>query len=120
MRILQESSTDEVLGSTVVTSLRKRAATVVGVFLLATSFTLAGGPAAAASPSTGLPYCGGQRPGSCPGWPPGPGMHLMCGGLPGMCPGDRPGPGQTRRHLAERPDTVPFTRCAGQTPGICP
>ncbi len=115
MSILQKSSTNLVIGSTAVTSLRKRTATVVGAALLAASFALSGGPAATAALADEPHFvCGGERPGPCPeapGWF--RSRHLTCGGLPGMCPGDRPGPGQSR-------DSVQLTRCAGQTPGICP
>lgn len=105
MSILQVSSTDEVLSSTPIKSSSKRAATVVGAFLLATSFTLAGSPAAGASPtpmnnhmwSTGNDdlNCGGGPPGPCPerpGWlvEPSPSTNVVryCGGQsPGICPG---------------------------------
>lgn len=121
MSILQKSSTDEVLGSTVVTSLRRRTATVVGAFLLATSFALAGGPAAAAAPDF-RPDCGDQRSGPCTeprghhtddwdGW--------WCGN-PGQCPGYHHGHGQTSKLSVDGLGDVPVTRCAGRTPGICP
>lgn len=121
MSILRVSSMDEALHSARIKSLSKRAATMVGTLVLATSFALAGGPSAAASPVADLrPDCGGNRPGACPGWPPGPGMsqtHHMCGGgTPGMCPGWPPGPGRPPVSL----NNGPVARCGGQTPGICP
>ncbi|MGH3936336.1 MAG: hypothetical protein ACRDS1_15390 [Pseudonocardiaceae bacterium] len=90
------------------TSLPRRIATAAAMFLLATAFALASAatataaPAAMAghtlsSPADGGAYCGGQQPGSCPGWP---GWH-------------NPG--------APSPAGQPLAaRCGGEVPGVCP
>lgn len=93
------------------TSLPRRFATAAAMVLLAVifalTFALAGAPAATASAlvtgdtllstADGGAYCGGERPGSCPGWP---GWHN-----PGA-----PSPDHGTR----------AARCGGEVPGVCP
>lgn len=63
MRIPKARPVGEASRSVRVKSLRKRIVTVVGTFLVATAFGLAGAPAATAAPASG--DCNGDYPGCC-------------------------------------------------------
>lgn len=63
MSISQVNSVGKAPRSVHAKSLRKRIVTVVGTFLVATAFGLAGAPAATAAPASG--DCHGEYPGCC-------------------------------------------------------
>lgn len=63
MSIPKETPVGEAPRSVRVKSLRERIVTVVGTFLVAAAFGLAGAPAAIAAPASG--DCNGHYPGCC-------------------------------------------------------
>lgn len=63
MSIFKTASVGDVPRSVRVKSLRKRTATVVGTFLVATAVGLVGAPGATAAAATG--DCNGHHPGCC-------------------------------------------------------
>lgn len=113
----------------------QRAVTAMGTFLLATTFALAGAPAATASTNNHMALHPMSTPGGDGG--DGGGRHYFCGGAPGSCAPRRCYPdtcgwsdGAGRDRVASESTVVPRSVPAssgslagplcGNAPGVCP